>query len=107
MPDETYVQSAGEICATSGVCALGVANGEHDIHVSELPLYGSSIAPLEIRGHLNCKTEYVLEHAGYMTYTLRIRDLRSDTEIHVSDHKTIRRALVQLKRYPSVVGTDA
>ena len=57
---------------------------------------------LKVRAHVNVRTEYVIEHAGYMTYTLRLRDLRSDTEIHVSDHDCIRSVLKQLRQYPSV-----
>lgn len=72
---------------------------------SELPLFGSSVAPITIKGQVNVNTEYSIDHAGYLKWTLRLRDLKSDTEIHVSDHEGIRGALVQLRQYPSVVGT--
>ena len=65
-------------------------------------LHGSSMAPLEIRGHVNVRTEHVIEHGGYLSFTLRLRDLKSNTEIHVSDHDNIRSALVQLQQYPKL-----
>ena len=76
---------------------------DDDLLISELPLYGSSLAPLTIEGKVSDLVGYIIEHAGYMTYTLRLWDLGEDRELHESEHENVRSALKPLQEQAKVL----